>query len=115
MILLILICLCGLIRGADGALYGTTSAGGDLGFGTLFRSMFDSVLPQLFIQAIDPTTVRITWPDSAAAFHLESNTSSLANGLGWVPTTNQPALTNGVYSVTVTPTGGAVFYRLARP
>jgi uncharacterized repeat protein (TIGR03803 family) len=104
----------GLVRGADGALYGTTSAGGDLGFGTLLRIMFNSELPQLSIQAITSATLRITWPDSAAAFHLESNID-VANPLGWIPIGEQPALINDMYSVDVSPVGGFIFYRLARP
>jgi hypothetical protein len=104
----------GFIRGTDGALYGTTSAGGELGFGTLFRIMFDSTSPRLSIEMIGAAVIRLTWPESAAAFHLESN-ADVANGPGWVPVADQPGLTNGNYSVTMTASNNMRFYRLARP
>ena len=106
--------IAGFIRGMDGALYGTTSAGGALGFGTLFRVLFDSALPQLSIQKFGTSSIRISWPESGAAFHLESN-GDVANRPGWVPLADMPSLTNGSYSVTITASNAATFYRLVRP
>jgi uncharacterized repeat protein (TIGR03803 family) len=106
--------IAGFILGADGVLYGTTSSGGELGFGTLFRIMFDSALPQLSIQMIGASTIRISWPESAAAFHLESN-SDVADRPAWAPVADPVNLTNGNYSVTTTASNTARFYRLTRP
>ncbi len=106
--------IAGFIRGMDNALYGTTSAGGELGFGTLFRIIFDSSLPQLSIQRLGASTIQISWPESAATFHLESNTD-ISNRPGWASVADAPGLTNGNYSVTITASNAATFYRLVCP
>jgi uncharacterized repeat protein (TIGR03803 family) len=106
--------VAGMIRGANGALYGTTSAGGELGFGTLFRIMSGLGLPEISIASIDASTIRLSWPESAAGFQLESN-NDVANRSGWLPVTNALALSNGLNSVTLATSNEATFYRLGRP
>ena len=106
--------IAGFIRGADGALYGTTSAGGGLGFGTLYRILFASSSPSLSIQMIGASTIQITWPGSATAFRLESN-SDVGNQPGWMTVTNLPTLTNGNLFITISASNAMQFYRLVRP
>jgi uncharacterized repeat protein (TIGR03803 family) len=65
--------IAGFLRGADGALYGTTTAGGELGLGTLYRILSGAPAPKLSIETVGPSSIRISWPDSAAAFQLEWN------------------------------------------
>jgi uncharacterized repeat protein (TIGR03803 family) len=106
--------IAGLIRGVDGALFGTTSAGGELGFGTLFRILPDSAQPPLSIQMNGDSTIQLVWPESAGAFYLESNID-LANPLGWGMVTTSPVPTNGEYSVTLPTSNTMRFFRLTRP
>jgi uncharacterized repeat protein (TIGR03803 family) len=54
-----------LVQGPDGALYGTTTAGGWGGYGTVFRLAYTSA-PQIIAQPANQTV----WPGSTATFYV---------------------------------------------
>lgn len=88
---------------ASGAkLYGTTSAGGDAGYGTIFSI---TVPPTLNI-ALAGTNVVLSWASNIAGFNLQSSTS--ITSASWNAVAGQYVVTNAV-------SPGQKFYRLKSP
>jgi uncharacterized repeat protein (TIGR03803 family) len=83
-------------------LYGTTSAGGGAGYGTIFSILFP---PPLSI-ALAGTNVVLSWPSNVTGFNLQSATNLVASSWGAV---------SGQYSVTNPATGRQKYYRLMHP
>jgi uncharacterized repeat protein (TIGR03803 family) len=84
-------------------LYGTATAGGAAGYGTIF-SIF--VPPTLTI-AISGTNVILTWPTNVNGFNLQS-TTNIAPPANWDPVSGQYTVTNPI-------SGKQKFYRLMHP
>ena len=92
---------------SDSTLFGTATAGGNTGNGTIFKL---TTAPQLNITRVN-SSVMLTWPTTAVGFALES-TTNLAAPSGWVTTTPAPTLVNGLKTVTNALTATPRFYRL---
>lgn len=92
---------------SDGTLFGTATAGGNTGNGTIFSL---TTAPRLNITRVN-SSVTLTWPTTAVGFALESNTN-LTAPLGWVAATPAPTLVNGLKTVTNAITATPKFYRL---
>jgi uncharacterized repeat protein (TIGR03803 family) len=82
-------------------LYGTSSAGGAAGFGTVFSLL---VPPSLFIAQVG-TNVILTWPTNVSGCSLQS-TTNLAPPVTW-------SVLSGQYAVTIPRTNKQEFFRLA--
>jgi len=93
---------------SDNTLYGTATAGGTSGNGTVF-SIF--LQPQLTIFAAAANVI-LTWPTNYAGFNLQSTTNLVSP----VWTTNSPApvVVNGQNTVTNPISGTRKFYRLSQ-
>jgi len=93
---------------SDNTLYGTASAGGGSGNGTLFNIF---ILPELAITSAGNDVV-LTWPTNYAGFTLQSATSLVAP----VWTTNSPApvVVSGQNKVTNPISGIQQFFRLSQ-
>lgn len=101
-------CVAGIIEGRDGALYGTTGSGGDLGFGTLFRL---EVAPVLYNPVWTGNVFSFQFNARSNAVYQPQFTSNLALS-NW---TVLPSLTgqHGVVTVTDTNLDAAPrFYRV---
>jgi uncharacterized repeat protein (TIGR03803 family) len=83
-------------------LYGTASAGGTNGYGTIFSILFP---PPLYV-AHAGTNAVVTWPTNVIGFNLESTTNLAAPV--WTAVSGQYAVTNPV-------TGRQKFFRLMHP
>jgi uncharacterized repeat protein (TIGR03803 family) len=92
----------GLIQSGS-MLYGTASAGGVAGFGTVFSLL---VPPPLFITK-SGTNVIVNWPTNVSGFSLQS-TTNLAPPVTWSGVSGQYAVTNPL-------TGRQKFFRLVHP
>ena len=102
--------LAGLIMSGS-VLYGTASAGGKYGAGTLF-SLTVPLPPELTILASTPNVI-LTWPTNFMGFTLQSTTNLLSPAV-WAPASPQPVVVNGQYCVTNAISGWQQFYRLAK-
>lgn len=98
----------GLILSGD-TLYGTTTAGGGSGDGTLFSFL---ILPQLTIFPAG-TNVVLTWAANAAGFTLQSNTNLILTAT-WNSVSPPPVVVNGRNAVTNNISAPQRFYRLSR-
>jgi uncharacterized repeat protein (TIGR03803 family) len=85
------------------ALYGTTSAGGAAGYGTVYAIVFP---PSLTI-ARSGTNVILTWPTDVIGFSLQSATN-LVPPVNWTTVSGQNAVTNPI-------SGHQQFFRLTQP
>jgi uncharacterized repeat protein (TIGR03803 family) len=96
------------------ALYGTASAGGFLGNGTVFSLSFP---PQLAI-APSGTNVILSWPANVAGFdytgYTLQSTTDLNPPVSWFTNSAAPVLVNGQNTVTNPISGGQQFYRLVQ-
>jgi uncharacterized repeat protein (TIGR03803 family) len=102
-----------LVPGPDGALYGTTSAGGDFNSGSIFRLALSTPGPSLSADLVAGPLLRLKWPSSGSGFRLQANPEA-ANPLGWQSVPTQPVLTNGGFELTIAPVG-QMFFRLIKP
>jgi uncharacterized repeat protein (TIGR03803 family) len=95
----------GLVQGSDGALYGTTSGGGDFGFGTIFKI---DLRPAITAQPQD-VTVKLGAPATLSA----TGSSSFSLSLKWQLNGNDvPGATNGSLSFASTVRSNAGLYSL---
>lgn len=95
-------------------LYGTATAGGAKGGGTVFRVTIPAVqAPPLSVAPLLPggATLTISWPDTAAGFSLESN-SDLSNSAGWQSFQGTILDTNGQETAQIEVAPGTAFFRL---
>jgi hypothetical protein len=81
---------------------------------TVKNFQFHSVLPsvKLSLAPASANTFNITWPSADPSYVLQTN-SSLQNSVGWAAAP-PPVTANGTNTVTVTPVGQQLFYRLLR-
>jgi uncharacterized repeat protein (TIGR03803 family) len=94
-------------------LYGTASAGGTNGSGTVFSlTAMLPVVPQLAI-ALSGANVILTWPTNAAGFSLESATN-LVPPVVWSTNSTAPVVINANNAVTNGISGTQKFYRLSQ-
>ncbi len=103
-----------LVQGPDGTLYGTTSAGGGSNFGTVFRITFGGVASRLSLASTSAGGFEIFWPQSATGYRLQTN-PDLSNPTGWQAVPDPPILTNSNFTLPITPSNSAAFYRLIKP
>jgi hypothetical protein len=59
-------------------------------------------------------SVVLAWPTNAPGFNLQA-TPSLSNSSGWTNVPTTPSVVAGQYTVTNSPSGNSVFYRLQKP
>jgi uncharacterized repeat protein (TIGR03803 family) len=91
-------------------LYGTASAGGVGGEGSVFSlSLSSTPAPSLKIGSSGANVI-LSWPASATGFVLQTTTNLIAPM--WVNSSQTPSLINGDYSVTSPITGTRQFFRL---
>jgi uncharacterized repeat protein (TIGR03803 family) len=100
-----------LVQGSDGNLYGTTTSGGDLGFGTIFRVVLSSPGPALKVSRVN-NFITLSWPTNAAGFGLQSS-SDLSSLTNWTDSATTPAIVADQYRVTNT-ISSRQFYRLKK-
>jgi uncharacterized repeat protein (TIGR03803 family) len=94
----------------DGTLWGCTEAGGELGFGTVFR-----VDPMLVLLGIQPqgATALVHWPISSTFDQLEEATD-LNEQIRWSPSASAASTNGSEYQVTIPLTPGGRFLRVIR-
>jgi uncharacterized repeat protein (TIGR03803 family) len=96
-------------------LYGTASAGGGSGNGTVFSLSLGSVSappPQLTIIPSGANVI-LTWPTNATGFTLQS-TTNLVSPAVWATGVPGPVVVNGQNTVTNPIAGTQMFYRLSQ-
>jgi uncharacterized repeat protein (TIGR03803 family) len=89
------------------ALYGTASAGGSAGNGTVFALSW----PELTIMPSGTNAV-LTWPTNATGFNLQSATN-LVSPVTWSLVSPSPVVVNGHFTVTNPISETQLFYRLS--
>jgi hypothetical protein len=82
------------------------------GFWSLIAVAQTPGLPELTIARIGNNVI-ISWP-SASRYTLQQN-SNLAAAAGWAASGYTIATSNGTNSITITPPGGSLFFRLTNP
>jgi uncharacterized repeat protein (TIGR03803 family) len=102
----------GLLKGSDGAFYGTTRYGGENNQGTVFRLSLPIAPPQLTIIPSGANVI-LTWPTNATGFTLQS-TTNLASSAVWTTNSPAPVVVNGQNTVTNPISGAQQFYRLSQ-
>jgi hypothetical protein len=70
-------------------------------------------LPKVIPSATSPGTLIVTWPAGATAWVLQEATN--LNPPNWTNSTAPITVVDGMNQMTVTPPGGALFFRLAHP
>ena len=97
----------------DNTLYGTASAGGTSGNGTIFSLSF---APQLTI-ALSGSNVILTWPTNVAGFsyagYILQSATNIAS-TNWSTISPPPVVVNGQNTVTNAISGTQMFYRLSQ-
>jgi uncharacterized repeat protein (TIGR03803 family) len=101
-----------LLKGSDGAFYGTTRYGGENNQGTVFRLSLPIAPPQLTIIPSGANVI-LTWPTNAAGFTLQS-TTNLGSLAFWTMNSPGPVVVNGQNTVTNPISGAQQFYRLSQ-
>ena len=101
-----------LLKGSDGAFYGTTRYGGENNKGTVFSLSLPIAPPQLTIIPSGANVI-LTWPTNAAGFTLQS-TTNLGSSAVWITNSPAPVIVNGQNTVTNPITGAQQFYRLSQ-
>jgi hypothetical protein len=71
------------------------------------------IAPALAIGTLPDSRTRLSWPDSAGGYVLE--TSSSVQGGTWTVITNEPLMDSGSYNVTNDPVASGKFYGLHKP
>lgn len=93
------------------SLYGTTTAGGSSGNGTIFSISLPVGRPQLGI-AITGNSVILTWPTNSPGFMLQSATS--LDSPVWITNSPGPVVVKGQNTVTTPISGRQQFFRLSQ-
>jgi hypothetical protein len=70
-------------------------------------------LPTLTVGALPDSNARLSWPNSAGGYVLESAPS--VGDATWTVVTNEPLVENGNYNVTNDTAATGTFYRLHKP
>lgn len=101
-----------LLKGSDGAFYGTTRYGGENNKGTVFRFQLLLAPPQLTIIP-SAAYVILTWPTNATGFTLQSTTNLVSQAV-WTAVSPAPVVVNGQNFVTNPISGAQQFFRLSQ-
>ncbi|HEY5911908.1 MAG TPA: LamG-like jellyroll fold domain-containing protein [Verrucomicrobiae bacterium] len=102
-----------LVGGSTAFVGFTGASGGVASYQQISNFMFANEVtaqPTLSVQRGAGNTVLLTWPASATGFILQQ-TSDLTSG-NWSQTPGTPILVGGQYQLSVTTSGGPLFYRL---
>ena len=100
--------MASLVKGRNGALYGTAVGGGDLGFGTIFQYMLPQT-PEMLGASVVGTTVRIRFAGQAG---YEYSLLSSTNMTDWSIFTTITMPSSGVSTnIDTSPPPGWAFYR----
>jgi uncharacterized repeat protein (TIGR03803 family) len=101
----------GLSLAGDGTFWGCTEAGGELGYGTVFR-----VDPTLVLLRIQPEggTALVHWPISSTFDQLEEATDLNAAQIQWSPSASAASTNGSEYQATISLTSGGRFLRVTR-
>lgn len=97
---------------ADGYLYGTACNGGSAGDGAVFALSVVAAAPPLDIQMSGSSAI-IAWPSSETGWRVEQN-PNLADPNGWTSCTQTICDDGTNQSVSILPTPGNLFFRLAK-
>ena len=99
----------GLVQGRDGSFYGTTSAGGQGGAGTVFRLAF---VPEFQAVTLTNNLLNLTWSTEAGGTYQLQYTSDLSSG-NWTNLGSAVTASGATLSTTDSLTNGPQrFYRL---
>jgi predicted phage tail protein len=80
--------------------------------GSIFSAPVDAYLPLPAVSAARAiTNIIISWPVTASHFSL-FNSTNLSAPAAWTAVTNSAANSNGLFTETLSPSGGEIFYRL---
>jgi uncharacterized repeat protein (TIGR03803 family) len=101
-----------LLKGSDGAFYGTTAFGGANNKGTVFRLSVPIAAPNLALMHSNSTII-LSWPFPSAGFALES-TPSLSSP-NWQPAPEMPITNNARLVVTMAANQSERYFRLHKP
>jgi len=100
--------MASLVKGRNGALYGTAVGGGDLGFGTIFQYMLPQT-PEMLGASVVGTTVQIRFAGQAG---YEYSLLSSTNMTDWSIFTTITMPSSGVSTnIDTSPPPGWAFYR----
>jgi uncharacterized repeat protein (TIGR03803 family) len=100
----------GLVQGSDGSFYGTTSAGGPGGAGTVFRL---TIVPESQAVTLTNGTLSLTWSTEAGGMYQLQYNSDLSSS-NWSNLGSAVTATGATLSTTDSLTNGPQrFYRLA--
>ncbi len=83
-------------------------------FALMHLTLVDASLPPPVIDFVEPSPgiVRLSWPSDASGYSLVS--SSILQATQWSPVTEIPVLEGGVYTVELSATGPARYFRLQK-
>jgi hypothetical protein len=100
---------------------GQTDAGGPMtggnysltgGFWSLISVVQTPGVPNLTLAFVGPNSVSVSWPNTGSYTLLSNGNLATTN---WVSYGGTVTTTNGISSVTITPTTGNLFFRLSQP
>jgi uncharacterized repeat protein (TIGR03803 family) len=97
----------------NSTLYGTASAGGTMGQGTVFNLSLGSVTPPQLSLIPSGADVVLTWPTNYSGFTLQS-TTNLGSSAVWATNSPPPVVVNGLNTLTNPISGRQQFYRLTQ-
>jgi uncharacterized repeat protein (TIGR03803 family) len=104
-----------LVQASDGAFYGNTLFGGDLGVGTIFRLSGAGGAPTIQFSILPSNVLQLSWPASFLGWRLQAQTNAPGVGLtaSWSTITN--SATTNLWTLPMNPAVGSVFLRLSAP
>jgi uncharacterized repeat protein (TIGR03803 family) len=105
----------GLVRGADGALYGTTQVDGDAGLGTVFKLSWPVVITRYERTG---NTAQLGWSGVPVwPYRIQTRTNLVASEGAWLDVATNVTALDGTFQWTVPelPNAPARFYRIAWP
>ena len=85
------------------------------GFWSLINVVEMPGVPNLLIVPNGPNSLKVLWPDPATNTYTLQQNANLAARNGWTTSGYSINPANGTNSVTVTPSIGNLFFRLAKP
>jgi Bacterial Ig domain/PKD domain/Carboxypeptidase regulatory-like domain len=93
---------------------GTSS---DLGFNLelIASGYVENITPPLLAIVLEDGMTEISWPSTYSGYQVYTATAVNAPAGSWTPVGVTPVLASGRYVVTISPSGGAEFFRLIKP
>ena len=93
---------------------GTSS---DIGFNLelIASGYLENVAPPFVAVTLADGMVEISWPATFSGYQVYTSTTVNAPAASWVPVGVTPVLASGRYVVSLSPSGGAEFFRLIKP